>query len=161
MNGVRIGRAPLLGAAVTSFVLGIAATPAAAKNAPPQGVPAIAQYVETFPTAGGPVAAPSGQAPAPTGQAHETTAPVPARIARKIRAEGGSDSTLLEQLAASGARQPGNGTPPASKLKVQGLPAAVISRGGSAFVWLVAGILATSAGAAGLVFARRLRNARR
>jgi hypothetical protein len=154
MNSVLGKPALVIVAAVAVLALGVCAPSAAAAKSPPQGVPAIAEYVETFPTARGPVAAPGGQTA-------QTPYPVRPSLTKRIRAQGGKDAALLGSLAESAGRRIPGRAAPISAPRQEGIPSAVASRGGTPFLLLVIGLLATGAGAVGFGLTRRLRSGRR
>ncbi|MHB8468981.1 MAG: hypothetical protein ACYDCH_04395 [Gaiellaceae bacterium] len=149
MSVVTEGRVRL--AAVPLAILAVAASagPAAASGSPPpQGVPAIEQYVEAFPTAGGPVSGAGAVRPG-------TSQSVPPALSKLIQAKGGKDVNALEGLAASA--RSGHAPTPATSPPGRGILAGLVDDNKTALVLLGLSLLASVAVA--LVLARRSKSA--
>lgn len=140
--------------AVALLTAGVGVGPADA-GGPPQSVPAISEYVETFPSAEGSVSSPSGGAPSTGNSLSE-------QLQKRIQNRGGPEAAALESLIASSPRRASN-VGMTDEMKVPtatGLVAALVTKGGLALILLVVGAFTTGAAAASIVGLRRMRAAR-
>ena len=108
---------------------------AAAKSHDPGDSSSVAQYMEQIPTS-------TGKATAKTGG---TSSSLPPKVASSIRANGGSDAGVLRSIATS----PAYGAPPRSHGAVAKHHALAEAPSGgdgtSAFMWVLAGLVAVTA----------------
>jgi hypothetical protein len=118
--------------------------------------PAVDQYVESVPTAGGDPRKPGGGGPAPG-------------VKRKLEGEGGADAAALEAVASSPAlgAPDSDGRRRASRADIadsgsnprpsalEALTSAAVSDDGGAGGWLIAGLALLTVALAGTALARR------
>jgi hypothetical protein len=88
-------RAWLITAVLVAAALAPALAPAQAVAADPLPVPALAQYVESIPTSGGPAV--------PAAAAKPSVRKLPPAVQREVVAEGGADAAAIEAIASSSA----------------------------------------------------------